>query len=242
MRWSRSKLKKHEAMARSSKLAAHLPDTRRRTRENFYALLETYGAVIVKPVGGWGGKGVISVVSKGGNEYVYQKGKKKIVIRGRDAVYERVREKTKGAKTLVQRKISLATVDGKPFDLRVMVQRKKDSPWRVTGKLAKVAGSGYIVTNIRRSGGKVLPFDEAVRRSKIRHVSLRKLERRVDDVALTAAKQLGRSYRIDVCGLDIGLDARGKVWIIEPNFTPDPGLFKKLKDRSMYRRILSYGK
>ncbi|ELK43127.1 hypothetical protein D478_05265 [Brevibacillus agri BAB-2500] len=36
-----------------------------------------------------------------------------------------------------------------------MVQRKSGQPWVVAGK-------GYIITNIKRSGGKVLPLSPAI--------------------------------------------------------------------------------
>ena len=46
-----------------------------------------------------------------------------------------------------------------------MVQRHPNSEWQVTGMLAKVAGKGFIVTNIRRSGGKVVTVENALEHS-----------------------------------------------------------------------------
>jgi len=40
----------------------------------------------------------------------------------------------------------------------------------------------------------------------------------------------------------MGLDRNGRVWIIEANFKPMKRLFLKLKDKSMYRKIVAYSK
>ncbi|HZG78552.1 MAG TPA: YheC/YheD family protein [Paenibacillus sp.] len=240
MRYSRSKYRKHVILMKSPAIVPHLPETRRFDREAFRSFLEQYGHVIVKPVGGWGGDGVISVSTGSDGRVEARFGKLRKSFYDANDAYAYVRSVLPGRSCIVQRRISLATVNGKPFDLRVMVQRKRGGSWMVTGKLAKVAGAGYLITNVRRSGGKVVSFSEAMRQSNLHGVSAAETERRIDALALAAAEHLQRYYRIRVCGLDVGLDDRGKIWIIEANFTPDLGLFRKLKDRSTYRRILEF--
>lgn len=53
----------------------------------------------------------------------------------------------------VQQKIKLAKIDGCPFDIRIVVQRRKNAPWTVTGLLANRANEGYIIANSRNSIG-----------------------------------------------------------------------------------------
>ncbi|MDN4092059.1 hypothetical protein QYF48_04375 [Brevibacillus agri] len=134
----------------------------------------------------------------------------------------------------MQQGISLARVNSSLFDVRVMVQRKSGQPWVVAGK-------GYIITNIKRSGGKVLPLSTAIWRSNIRGASSSAIVSRLQQVALLAAKRLARYYtRQRVFGFDMGINANGRVWIIEANLRPDISLFQKLADKSMYRTILAY--
>ncbi len=227
-------------MMKSPAIAPHLPETKRFTRDAFRSLLARYGHIIVKPVGGWGGDGVVSVAAGADGRCEARYGKRRKSFEDANSAYAYVRGLLEGRRCIVQRRISLAVVNGKPFDLRVMVQRKRGGAWTVTGKLAKVAGAGYLITNVRRSGGKVVPFAEAYRQSNVHGVSAAETERRIDALALAAAEHLQRYYSIRICGLDVGLDDRGGIWVIEANFTPDPGLFRKLRDRSMYRRIMAY--
>lgn len=242
MRYSRSKWWKYVHLTKHPELLPTLPDTRTLSRTRFGDFLDRYGEVIVKPTGGWGGAGVKSVSAVGGERYEVHSGKKRRTIRGLSSTYAYVRGGTSGRKLIVQRKIPLARVNGRPFDVRVMVQRKPGKDWTVTGKLAKIAGAGYIVTNVARSGGKVVSLSAAVRDSNISPAAREGLEQRIDRIALQAASQLRKYYRIDTVGLDIGIDAAGKIWIIEPNFTPSVSLFAKLKDKSAYRKILSFRK
>lgn len=240
MAYSRDKLAKHRVMVRSSRLASALPKTRAMTKDGFRSLIDRYGKVILKPSRGSGGVGVMAVTAAGGGYYRIHSGRSQKSVKGFAAAYSYAKGKTRGASYLVQRKIALARVNGRPFDARIMLQRRSGSDWALTGKLAKVAGSGYIITNIARSKGRVLTLSEAIRRSNIRGASTERIHRRIDRLSLQAVRQLNRHYRIRTVGLDIGIDTSGKPWIIEANFTPAKSLFLKLKDKSMYRRIMSY--
>lgn len=230
-------------MAKSSVLLPFLPHTRPMGRGAFTSLLKAYGKVIVKPTRGWGGDGVISITSRGGNTYEIQDENRKTTRIGLQSAYSFLQGKTKGSKHyIVQQKIPLAKIKERPFDVRVMIQRKNTSGWTVTGALAKVAGAGYFITNVARSKGRVVPLSAAIQQSNIQGASPARIEQQIDQIALTAAKQLQRYYRIHTVGLDVGIDTMGKVWIIEANFTPSIALFYKLKDKSMHRRILSYAR
>lgn len=202
-------------------------------------MLKKYDAVIVKPINGSGGKGVMRVRKLGGR-YEIRYGDHKRSVSRLHSAYNFVKKKKKSS-VIVQRYIRLARIGKRPLDLRVMVQRKsRKSGWKITGKLAKVAGKGYIITNVRRSGGKVMSAASAVRKSDIRGTSARVL-READRISLLAASRLSRNYSfIHNVGMDIGVDRNGKVWIIEANFKPALSLFRPFP--KVYRRIKKYDK
>jgi hypothetical protein len=143
---------------------------------------------------------------------------------------------------MVQRRISRPTINGRPFDLRVIIQRRSGSNiWTVTAKVAKVAGKGYIVSNNTRSKGVLLPVLTAFQRSTIKHLSPQALLSNIDRIALLSTQRLA-TYFTDhrIYGLDIGLDENGSVWIIEANLYPSLSHFLKLEDKTMYHRITAY--
>ena len=237
---SESKLTKYYVLRASSTLSGALPRTRLFSKRALYDFLDRYSKVIAKPAAGSGGAGVILVTGLGRSKYRIQRGAKRKTKHSKKSTYKYLRKKI-NSRYLVQRGISLARVSGSLFDVRVMVQRKSGQPWVVTGMLAKVAGRGYIITNIKRSGGKVLPLSTALHRSNIRGASPAAVIARMRQVALLAAQRLSRYYTSQrVFGLDMGVDAKGRVWIIEANLRPDISLFLKLADKSMYRTIVAY--
>jgi glutathione synthase/RimK-type ligase-like ATP-grasp enzyme len=212
------------------------------TEAAFYQLLARYGHIVAKPIQKWGGQGIVFVADLGNRGYSVKAGKTVKIVTEKRAAWHEVRRRKASPSYIVQQYIPLAVADGRPFDIRVMVQRKKSSPWEVTGKLAKIAGRGWLVTNALRSHGSVVPVETALQRSsEALHAAKARIDADLDRVSLQIAERLSRSYAgLHVIGLDMGVDQNGKVWLIEANFTPMVGLFRKLKNRSMYRRIIAY--
>ncbi len=239
----KDKWKKFNILKKSSYLASKLPQTNKMTEKTLWEMVDQHKQVILKPTQGKGGEGVIQVSKEDNGKYQIHTEKNIRFKSGKKKTYYYIKKMMKPAIYMVQERIPLAKVSGRPFDLRVTVQRKRKSSWRITGRLAKVAGSGYIVTNISRSKGKVIPIESAIRQSSLRGYSTSNLLSKVDSIALKAAKQLNKSFPwLCTVGMDMALDSKGKVWIIEANFTPDHTLFLRLKDRSMYHTIMSYVK
>jgi glutathione synthase/RimK-type ligase-like ATP-grasp enzyme len=235
-----SKWSKHKSLMESAALAPHLPKTHRLEQASLWRLLDKYGEVIIKPTGSWGGKGVFRIKETGADKYEVHDGDRKKPFKDRDALNEYISKHTK-KDFLVQQRIKLASVNRRPFDLRVMVQRHPKSNWEVTGRLAKIAGKGYIVTNVQRSHGSIQSVEYAITHSDIKGPNKQELIAQIDRVALLAAKQLKKHHpNRRIMGIDMGIDKQGHVWIIEVNFTPMKGLFLKLKDKSMYRKIKSF--
>jgi len=237
---SLSKWTKYKLLARSKKIRKALPKTLPFGESAFRFMLDRCGSVYVKPVRGSGGAGVVKVTSGKDGRFVVHHGAKKMPASGAAEAYAIVRRKTGHRSCLVQQTVKLLTVGGRPFDVRVMVQRTGRSHWTATAKLAKIAGPGHIITNVARSGGRVASVKTALRRSGFGERA-GSISRRLDRIALAAVRRLHKFYPwINTVGMDLGVDRRGKVWIIEANFKPAKSLFRRLKDKSAYHRIMRY--
>jgi len=235
---SLGKLTKHKFLMMSNDLVSSLPRTQKMNKESFLSFLKQYGHIVVKPSSGSGGAGVILITSLGNGNYDVHYGRNKKTIYGIQPTYSFVQGKVKGL-YIVQQGIKLAKINGRRFDLRVMVQRNRMSRWTVTGILAKIAGSGYFITNIVESKGRAIPLHTAIQESNISGASIKDLEKQINQLALKVVYRLQKHYPIHTVGIDMGIDSQGKVWIIEANFNPDKSYFLRLKDKTMYRRIMS---
>jgi hypothetical protein len=243
----RSKWTKYKIMRKSEELRPHIPRTRRLTQGGLWNIVNQYGDVVVKPRGGSRGYGVIRILAVGSNQYELHIENMKITLKGKEQVNRFIKEKLescKYTKYIVQSRIPLATVEGRPFDMRVIVQRKNLSdPWNVTGIAVKVAGKGYIVTNVKRSNGMVLPIQTALSQSSLKDYDEKDLINKINRVALLSAEKLSINKLYSnklIFGFDMGLDRNGRVWVIEANLKPMLSHFRKLKDQTMYQRIMKY--
>ncbi|WP_269084391.1 YheC/YheD family protein [Brevibacillus choshinensis] len=236
------KWSKHQHMVKHEYLRDYLPATRPFTPEKLWEYVEDYEKVMLKPSGGGGGAGIIQLTDKGEDRYLVHAGSTKRIVHGRAKTVAYVKSLFRPKPYLLQPLIPLGRIDGRPFDVRVMVQRAgKKSPWIVTGWVAKLAGPGFVVTNVERSRGKILPLQTAIRLSTVTAPS--NLQEEISQVALAAANALGKAYpTLRGIGLDLGIDVEGKPWIIEANFRPSLSLFRQLKDQTFYRRIIAMQK
>ncbi|MBA4601841.1 YheC/YheD family protein [Thermoactinomyces mirandus] len=244
---TRNKWLKYKFM-KTKRLLPYLPETRIMTRASFWNLLGKYRHILIKPIRGSRGKGIIQVSAIGNNQYGIHFENRRITIRGKENTYRYLKRKIKSSKYrtqsgyIVQRRIPRPTVNGRPFDIRAIVQRPKSfKSWVVTGKIAKIAGKGYIVSNISRSNGTVMPLEIAIKKSSLKKPSIKILISKVNKVAILTARRLESFFKGHrIYGLDIVLDQNGHVWIIEANLFPILSHFRKLKDKTMYRRIMAY--
>ena len=235
-----SKWRKTAALMGSDSLRRVIPKTERFSDSRLAMMLARYGMVYVKPDVGTHGKGVIRVERSKG-QYSFQLEKRRRTFFTFDETAKALRKQFKGKRYLIQRGIHLLTYRGRRFDIRVMAQLNPRKSWETTGMIGRVAAPRKIVTNYH-GGGALTP----VRRLLSGHVSrsdyigkVRSLEK----MGARAGHAMRRRFP-GVCeiGLDIGFDRTLTPWIIEVNTRPDPYIFRKLSDPSIFRKIRRYAK
>ncbi|WP_168123143.1 YheC/YheD family protein [Paenibacillus sp. HB172176] len=241
MKPSWNKWSKYTIMKKSSSLIPSLPQTLPLSARTLATMIDRYKTVIVKPRAKSGGAGVFRITKQSPRQLHVRWEKHSRKVSDISAVMSLLNRHSLGS-GLVQRYVNLATVGSRPFDARVMVQRGRSRSWKVTGSLAKIAGPGYLVTNTARSRGYVLPLPEAIRKSPSLMNQSGSIVSQSHALSLRTARHLHAYYPwIRTVGMDVGIDRKGKPWIIEANFSPSRSLFKRLKDKSMYRRIIKWG-
>jgi len=200
-------------------LSGFLPETQLFSEAAFWEQIDYYGSVVMKPSEGAKGYGVVNVSKLSDNQYkLHSQGSKMILPK--NLLEDFLNEKRYKRKLhIVQETVPLAEIGGCPFDLRVIVQRRKHSAeWQVTGKMVKLAADGYFITNVAKE---ILIIKEAIERSTIEDINVNKLEKAINQISLRTAKQLEQYYlESRIIGLDIGLTNQGHLYIIEANLRP----------------------
>ncbi len=222
-------------MRQSKALASYLPETRLMSSSALKRMLDRYGIAYVKPVVGSLGRGVIKV-EKRGRGYRVHAGTSRVKFDSYAKAYRWILAHKRKRAYLAQRGIRVLRRGGRPVDFRVMIQRRPDRKWEVTGTLARVAHPLKAVTN-GSQGGTIYSASELLR-AKVGKRGAKRIMRRFHRIARLTASRLGRGRGTNELGLDIAVDSKRRTWILEVNSKPDAKPFKLLRNQSMLRRIV----
>ncbi|NOU99613.1 YheC/YheD family protein [Paenibacillus sp. LMG 31457] len=244
-RYVTSKIGKTKAVEANVSLKEYVPTTKWMTSETLKQMLNQHKMVYIKPNVGMFGNGVIRVeMSEGGGEimpYSYQLGVNLKRFKTFDDMYASIIKKTGKKQYLVQKGIHLLKYRGNRFDLRIMVQQSPRRSWETTGVIGRVAHPSKIVTNFH-SGGTLKPVDTLL------HSYLSAGERdqyiqKLHVLGMRVAKAIHAKYRgVKEIGVDVALDKELHPWILEVNTSPDPYIFRRLRDKRIFSKIQRYGR
>lgn len=241
-RYVGSKWKKTQALITDPKVAPYVPITKVMNHGSLRSMLFKFGMVYIKPDYGMHGVGVMRVEKRSGAvPFCYRTGLITRTFSTFDKMYDDIVRMTRGKMYLVQWGIHLRQYGGRSFDLRVLVQCSPQKQWETTGIIGRVAHPRKVVTNYHNGGtlvlverllGAYLPASESARHTN-----------QLKTLGVQVAQQLSKKFPgIKMIGLDIGLDEKLRPWIIEVNTAPDIYIFRKLKDKKDFWKILGYAR
>ncbi|MGO4184563.1 YheC/YheD family protein, partial [Paenibacillus sp. TAF43_2] len=147
-------------------------------------------------------------------------------------------KKMKSSRLIIQKGISLDRVNGCPYDIRAMVQRKPEGKWVCTGFMVKVGARHKIVTNYYQ-GGAIYSMKKLGKRQGLSIEATDKRISRLSKVALRISRTLSNKRSgMHELGIDFAYDQKQQLWVLEvnsnhPQFHPlkklDPAAYKKMK-------------
>mgnify|MGYP001318804946 CR=1 FL=1 len=214
-----SKLKIHELLMSNPALRPHLPGTEQATPESVGRLMKQYGSLILKPDNSSIGRGVMLLEKKREQWHLtaaMKNGARRIYRFGdADPLPGLLRKRISQKRYVVQQRLPLALCQGRPFDLRVSVQKDGNGAWQVTGLVGKVAAKGKYVTNVAQ-GGSVVPLNRLI--VEYPWLDEHSVRARVTQFSLLVARHLEQHLPgLADIGLDVGITAYGFPVFIECN-------------------------
>lgn len=222
-----NKWKLFEWLKSSRATARHVPLTKRlRSPATLTAMLKEGDSLYLKPENGKAGKGIMRLKYKAGEPLPFrlqiQTGTRNVTYRTStiERLWARIRREKGKERYIVQQAVMLATHRGRPFDLRVLVQKNGRGTWSVTGIGARRAGARSITTHVPRGGSIEEP--ETMLASTFGPEKAASILRSVPTTATLLARQIERAseYALGEMSMDLGVDQEGGLWFFEANSRP----------------------
>jgi hypothetical protein len=201
------------------------------------SFLARHGKVYLKPIGGSHGQGVILLTATGPDAYRWAsftsgKGNEEQVLTLGE-LEEMVLPLLREGNYLLQEAIDKICCCGDhPVDFRAHLHKDGQGQWQVAVLAAKVGTRGAATTNLH-TGGRHANAGEIL--EKLFPGRGETFLQGIRDLALTAARDLDapQGYLAEL-GLDIGIDTRERLWLIEANDRPGhfgPGILPEQEKR-----------
>ncbi|WP_169713624.1 YheC/YheD family endospore coat-associated protein [Paludifilum halophilum] len=237
------KLQTQEMLEKNAAIRPYLPRTLLyRSPEDLKSALNLSGSILIKPNGGSHGRGVAAIFAEPGRSYRVQGRTRNnrgfhIRLKTERALRDWILRFTGSARYLIQPYLGLQTEDGRPFDLRILVQKGEDHRWVTTGMAVRTGKTHSLTSNIH-GGGKAeraIPFLTAHFPGRRLSGILRSIRWLAEQVPRQIEKEHGRLAEL---GLDIGIDRQGRVWLLEVNSKPGRTVFLLTRETDVRRRSI----
>jgi glutathione synthase/RimK-type ligase-like ATP-grasp enzyme len=212
-----SKWVKTKVLLASPSIAPHIPPTRLFSEVGLRIMLARHGMVVLKPVRGSGGLGVMKVTQEV-RRYSYTYMFRTRTFTSFPDLWKAVNRVRRRRPYLIQKGIELATVGSRPIDYRVKYV-KTNGKWIFRAMVGRIARRGLFVTNLCR-GGTLISGSGGLKRSlSPEHAHIKKREMR--ELTKTSTRLLENCFPgIGQLGYDYGIDRNGHIWILEVNTRP----------------------
>lgn len=222
------KYQTYQILKKCPSITPYLPETIRfQSMKNLNEMIEKYHSICLKPNGGSHGRGVIKITP-------FQR---HVLIQGRSLtnqlfqqwmefsqLQDWLQKWTQQTRYIIQPYLPLTTPQQSPFDIRILVQKGGDQQWHVTGSAVRI-GKAHSLTSNLHGGGSALPFIPFLQENYDQEIQ-QKIQNSMDQITSTVPTFIEQNYGPLVeLGLDIGIDRKGNVWILEVNSKPGRSVF-----------------
>lgn len=210
-------------LSKNTEVSGFLPDTKKMdSLIRLKLFCANHPSVYLKPVLGRAGKGIMRLDYKNNLWRLKRVYEQKSITRhftSLDQVWRHMKQHTKNKQYIIQQGIRLARYKGRPFDVRVLVQKNGKGEWGLTGIGIRRAGANSITTHVPR-GGSIQSAPKVLH--ALFQEEAQNIQRKITEAALTIARSLNEQIdSLAEMSMDLGLTPDGSLWFFEANAKPE---------------------
>jgi len=217
-----------------------LPTEQASTPQQFASFVRKHGSVMLKPINGWGGKGIIRVTETKERRYKVQTNGKRPLDLSASGLLAYVGNLLRHGRHVMQKWIDIRNKDGQVFDIRALMQKNGEGKWQLTGMAVREGKQGSITSNIK-SGGNAHGV-QAYLEKQFGEEAGQALADSVVELAEYIPPYTEKSYksRLFELGIDLAVDRSGKLWLIEINIKPGKSIVQRIYGRQAWEKCLRH--
>lgn len=186
----------------------------------FFDMIKRYQKVIIKPLSGHQGGGIVFIERDGTNRYkMNDAGLESSMNEKQMSAW--LSHKVQEQNYVIQQFITSQTKSGHVFDFRLHVQKNGQGKWVVTSIYPRIGRLGTITSNMG-SGGYSTYLDIFLQQEF--DDSWFDTKKYLEQFAINFSNHFDSLYdnELDELGIDVGMDASHKLWLFEVNWRPGP--------------------
>lgn len=236
------KAKTYDILKSYDEVKPFLPLTLRyHSAQDAIQFLHEEGSVLLKPNGGSHGRGIVAIEE---DRHQYKlRGRLnsnqpfQYVIKTEEALKRWLKKFVGETRYIIQPFLELHTTDGHPFDIRILVQKNEKREWETTGLAVRIGKTDTITSNLH-GGGHATNFHPFLKKNYSEEL-IATITDQITQISRIVPSLIEENHgQLLELGLDIGIDRKGSVWLLEVNSKPGRSIFIQTGEKEIRRRSL----
>ncbi|WP_141504066.1 YheC/YheD family protein [Paenibacillus luteus] len=241
----RNKWTVHRVLSKDSQYKGYLPATRYiENNEDVSEMIRKYPLVYLKPVNGTGGRGILRIERRrDGQLHIQGRDQSRKIIRPREISAAALSSylapwNLKGNRYIAQQGIQIKLASGRVHDYRMLVQKNSEGAWEVTGCAGRIGAAGSITSNLH-GGGHAATMSALLKEWLREESKVTQVKEEAEKLGVGIAAYLELEYgRLCELALDLAIDRKGGIWLLEVNPKPAREVFAQAGEKDVYRKAI----
>ncbi len=240
-----NKWRMHHLLTENEDIQTFLPPTQKyNCISSLVAFVKKHKIVYAKPKNGTGGRGILRIEQISKHIYTIQgRNQQRQILTPLRLTEKQFAEKLNSLSLngdyIIQKGIPLTLKDGRVHDYRLLIQKNGSGDWEITGCAGRIGPQKSITSNLH-GGGTAIRMESLLQErftSKEKVVKIKhKLGGFAHDLAVFLENKFGKLCEL---GIDIAIDPKGKIWLLEVNPKPSRDVFRRIGLKETYRNAIT---
>jgi hypothetical protein len=235
----------HQVLCEDESIRSHIPVTIRYSNgHELIDFIKLHALIYLKPKNGTGGRGIIRIEQINTDQYLIMgRNQDRSILSPVKVTKTKLADKLAGmalsSDYLVQQGIPLKLPDGRVHDYRLLIQKNGGGEWAITGCAGRIGPHKSITSNLH-GGGSAISMERLLFHRFASKDKVKQIKQDIYSFAYKLAPFLEAKFgKLCELGMDIAVDPKGGIWLLEVNPKPSREVFRRIGAKETYRKAVT---